>query len=138
MYPGLFAALFIALLLTGIAVAAGRRGPWGAAWALFLVLFLALWMVALYTRAVGPVYFGIAWLPIIIAGILLIFLLVAAIPDANHWRDEAMRNSETGKVSEADQAPVVPRKGTGRLFWILILLMVAAIMIGMVNPQQAL
>lgn len=138
MYAGFFAALFMALFLTAIAVVTGRRGPWGAAWALFLVLFLALWMVAIYVRSVGPVHFGIAWLPMMIAGILLAFLLAAVVPGASHWRDESMRNTETGKVSEANDPPAIPRTGTGRLFWILILLMVAAIIIGMVNPQPAL
>jgi hypothetical protein len=137
-YPGLLAALVVALLLTVISVAIGRRGPWGASWAFFLVLFLALWMVAIYIPAAGPVYLGIAWLPIIIAGILLALLLAAAIPDVNHWRDESIRDTETSKVTGLDNKPDIRQTRIGRFFWILILLMVAAIIIGMTNPQPAL
>lgn len=136
-FSGLIAALVVAIVMTVIVVALGRRGPWGSAWTFFLVIFLALWIVSIYIRSVGPVYYGIAWMPIIIAGTLLALLLAAAIPDANHWRD---RNIRERKESPADsgEAALLPQTGAGRFFWILILLMIMAIIIGMTNPQPAL
>jgi hypothetical protein len=101
----------------------------------FLILFLSLWIVSIYIRSVGPVYLGIAWVPIIIAGILLAVLLAAAIPDTN--RDQSLRDTQSSKVSQADEQDV-RNTSVGRFFWILILLMITAIIIGMMNPQPAL
>jgi hypothetical protein len=138
MFSGLFAALIIALIITVIAAALGRKGPWGAAWSLFLVLFLGLWLVTLFLRAVGPVYYGIAWVPLLIAGVLLALLLVAAIPDANHWRDASIRNTDSGKVGDVREDRQLSGSGVSGFFWVLIMLMVMAIIIGMLNPQAAL
>jgi hypothetical protein len=132
MYSGLVAALLISLLLTLISVFLFRRkGPWGSAWTFFLVVFLTLWVVSIYIAPIGPIYIGIAWAPLIIAGILLTILLIASMPTANDWRDESIKStSETKK--ESLQRPV------SRFFWVLIVLLAMAIMIGMMNPQKAL
>jgi amino acid transporter len=135
MYTGFISALVVSVVITVIAVVAGRKGPWGTAWTFFLILFLSLWIVSIYIRSVGPVYLGIAWVPIIIAGILLAVLLAAAIPDTN--RDQSLRDTQSSKVSQADEQDV-RNTSVGRFFWILILLMITAIIIGMMNPQPAL
>lgn len=137
MYSGFLAALTIALLLTVIAVFVFKRsGPWGTAWSFFLVLFLGLWALSLYVRAVGPVYWGVAWLPIVFGGIMLSILLIAVVPDANHLRDNVIRERNTGRPTDTRADLTVPK--AGRFFWILILLFIIAILIGMVNPQMAL
>lgn len=133
MYSGLIAALLIALVLTFISVFFLRRkGPWGSAWTFFLVLFLALWAVSIYIAPAGPIYYGVAWAPLLIAGILLAVLLIASMPDANHWRDENIR------TTEAQAQPYDRPTAIGRFFWTLIILLAIAIMIGMINPQKAL
>jgi hypothetical protein len=131
MYSGLVAALVISAFLTIISVFLLRKkGPWGSAWTLFLVVFLGLWAVSIYLAPVGPTYQGVAWAPLLIAGVLLTLLLIASMPGANEWRDESM---------EAERSPnkVTPPKAS-RLFWILIVLLAIAVMIGMMNPQKAL
>jgi hypothetical protein len=62
-------------------------------------------------------------------------LLAAAIPDTN--RDQSLRDTQSSKVSQADEQDV-RNTSVGRFFWILILLMITAIIIGMMNPQPAL
>jgi hypothetical protein len=137
MYYGIFAAFFIAFALTGIAVVAfGRRGPWGAAWTFFLFLFLALWIVSIYLPHVGPLYWGIAWIPLIITGVIIALLLATTIPGANEWRDESIRDTETSKPTPVNTAPK-RSSGISHFFWILIIIMVVIIMIGMLNPQPA-
>jgi apolipoprotein N-acyltransferase len=90
----------IALIITVIAALIFKRtGPWGTAWAFFLFLFLVLWMVSIYLRNVGPVYWGIAWLPLLLSAVLPALLLANIIPDANHWRDESLKNSGISKES---------------------------------------
>jgi len=131
MYTGLVAALLISSLLTVISVFLLRkRGPWGSAWTLFLVIFLALWTVSIYLAPVGPTYYGVAWAPLIIAGILLTLLLIVSMPGANEWRDESVGPEHRTKKD-------VPAKAS-RLFWVFIFLLAMAIMIGMINPQKAL
>lgn len=131
MYSGLVAALLISAFLTVISVFLLRKkGPWGSAWTLFLVVFLTLWAVSIYLAPVGPIYQGVAWVPLIIAGILLTLLLIASMPGANEWRDESMEKERAPKkVTEAKAS---------KLFWILIVLLAMAVMIGMMNPQKAL
>lgn len=131
MYSGLVAALLISSFLTIISVFLLRKkGPWGSAWTFFLVVFLTLWAVSIYLAPVGPTYQGVAWAPLIIAGILLTFLLLASMPGANEWRDESIKSEHPSKKVSQGKA--------GRLFWIFIFLLALAVMIGMMNPQKAL
>jgi hypothetical protein len=95
-------------------------------------------MISLYLRSVGPVYFGIAWAPIVIAGIILAVLLGGAIPDPNTWRDESMRDSQTGRPLNIDETSESRPPGAGKFFWILIVMMIIAILIGMINPPVVL
>ncbi len=132
MYSGLVAALLIALVLTFISAFLLRRtGPWGSAWSFFLVIFLALWAVAIYIAPVGPIYQGVAWAPLVIAGVLLAILLIASMPNANDWRDSNIKE-DSKRESSALPKPI------NRFFWVLLVLLAAAVMIGMMNPQKAL
>jgi hypothetical protein len=131
MYSGLVAALLISSFLTIIsAFLIRKKGPWGSAWTLFLVVFLTLWAVSIYLAPVGPTYQGVAWAPLLIAGVLLTLLLIASMPGANEWRDESMESQRPPKkVIQGKASP---------LFWVVIVMLAIAVMIGMINPQKAL
>jgi hypothetical protein len=103
-YPGLFAAALISLILTVASVFfLGKRGPWGSIWTFFLVLFLTLCTVSIYIAPIGPVYWGVAWIPITIAGIIVTILLIAAMPHPVHSDIQVNRNTNTTKpVAESD------------------------------------
>jgi hypothetical protein len=137
MYPGLFAAALISLILTVVSVFfLGKRGPWGSIWTFFLVLFLTLCTVSIYVAPIGPVYWGIAWIPITIAGIIVTILLIAAMPHVPiDKRDKINKNTATTEIDIRSDFPGTP---VGRFFWALIILFVIAIIIGMANPQLAL
>ena len=133
-YSGLFAAALIALVLTVASVFfLGRKGPWGSMWTFFLVLFLTLSTVSIYVAPIGPVYWGIAWIPIVVAGIIVTLLLMAAMPHPVH--KDARGDSDASEVYAKPDFPVTP---VGRFFWVLVILFVIAIIIGMANPQSAL
>jgi hypothetical protein len=127
-YTGLFAAALISLILTVTAVFfLGKRGPWGSIWTFFLVLFLTLWTLSIYIVPIGPVYWGIAWIPLTIAGLIVTALLLAAMPHPPVDR------------GQPDKAAVDVKSGLpGHFFWALIILFVIAIIVGMANPQKAL
>ncbi|HYG18094.1 MAG TPA: hypothetical protein VD816_04160 [Ohtaekwangia sp.] len=139
MYAGLIAALMMALLFTVIAVFFfQRRGPWGSSWTFFIVLFLALWIVSIYVRSVGPIYWGIAWVPFFLVGLVVSILLVAIIPNAGRIGDGDPDKADPFPVTEEYQERNVRTGTTGKFFWILVLIMVMAIVVGMLNPQMAL
>ncbi|HLT75659.1 MAG TPA: hypothetical protein VKZ68_11245 [Ohtaekwangia sp.] len=125
---GLLGALIVALVITlFVRLILQSNGPWGTAWSLFAFLFLALWTVSLYVRATGPLFIGIPWLPISFTGVALALLLLA-IPNT--------RRDASGETSATVTPPPSGEK-LGRFFWILMAFFVAAIVIGMVNPQMA-
>ena len=131
-YPGLFAAALISLILTVTSVFfLGKRGPWGSIWTFFLVLFLTLWTVSIYAAPIGPLYWGVAWIPITIAGLIITALLISAMPHTHDAPDK-----DIGVATNATHR--LPDRPVGKFFWVLIILFVIAIFIGMMNPQKAL
>lgn len=132
-FSGLFAAALIALVLTVASVFfLGNRGPWGSVWTFFLVLFLALATVSIYIAPIGPVQWGVAWIPITIAGIIVTILLIAAMP---HPPSRPGLRAEKSAAEDQSDLPATP---IGRFFWVLVILLVIAIVVGMLNPQPAL
>jgi hypothetical protein len=111
----------------------GMRGPWGSLWSLFLFLFLALWVIGLYINPIGPVYWGISWVPIIFAGILFAILFIAIAPTVN---DSTTLRDKQGKVIEPDSMDTRMKTrehayaATGSFFWVLMALFVMAIIFG--------
>lgn len=120
-----FAELFTAALLAIILVMAftfvlGRGGTWpGVGW-FFVIVFLGAWAVGAWSTPVGPVFYGVSWLPFLF-GALAFALILAAISDA----DRRPRPT-TGEVMEAEALAV------GSFFWLLLLLLAIAIVAGAV------
>jgi hypothetical protein len=139
---GFIVALIIAIFITGLAALGIRRkGPWGSVWTFFLFTFLAMWTSTIYVRGVGPVYYGIAWLPLLFLSIILFVLLV--VPGANRFRDDAIGNAGSMKVVSAPNANEVARANrvsptAGKFFWIMITLLIIAIILGIINPKWVL
>jgi hypothetical protein len=135
MYSAIIAAIGVALVVTILFVVLGMRGPWGSAWTLFLFLFMAMWVTGLYVSPVGPVYWGIAWVPIIFAGILFSILLIAVMPDASRnkrrLRNGKLENeNRDANISDPDSAEI-NSTAIGSFFWILIMLFTLAIIVGL-------
>jgi hypothetical protein len=123
MVSGFITALIASVIITLVVVIILKsKGPWGTAWSLFVFLFLALWTVSLYIRAMGPSYLGVSWLPVVFAGLLLTILLLSLPTTA---ANEAVADS-------------APSRSANKFFWILLAIFIFAIIIGMFNPQLAL
>jgi hypothetical protein len=133
-YSGFFAAALIALALTVASVFfLGKRGPWGSIWTFFLVLFLTLWTVSIYVAPIGPVYWGVAWIPLAISGLIITVLLIAAMPHPGG----PSREKENVTIP-SDTNPNFGHGTGSKFFWALIILFIIAIIIGMTSPQRAL
>lgn len=125
----LLTAFITALILVAIfSLAFNNRGPWGSVWTFFLVLFLGIWAVALWVRPIG-VYtiWGVDWLPAVVIGLMLAFLIVAIVPAETDASTRADRNAAVDKsLPEERKAGVA----MGAFFWVLLILFVIIIILG--------
>ncbi len=48
------------------------RGPWDNYWSSFLMMFLGLWAAQVWIDPMGPVFAGVSWLPLLLAGVYLL------------------------------------------------------------------
>ena len=91
---------------------------------LFIILFLATWAGGVWITPFGPAAWGVFWLPFLVVGIIVAFLIVALVPSSR-------RRPRTRK--EAAQQAEEEREATsmiGGLFWFFIILLIIAIIAG--------
>lgn len=128
-FVDVIAAILIALFFTLLlAFALKMKGPWGSLWLIFLVILLGVWAASLWIEPAGPVYWNIAWLPLLTIGLILALVLIAAIPTAREQRrlstEETDENSETSKNEKRTIVAV------SAFFWILLAILAFTIIIG--------
>jgi hypothetical protein len=117
--------LIIALLLTGIFAAGFRRNrTLPALFTFFIVLFLSTWAAGAWIEPVGPVIWGIAWVPFFAIGLIFAFLLAALLPPAPPPRTVIEREEQ---VEEAGAAGFFIALNI--FFWILIVGLLAALLV---------
>jgi hypothetical protein len=111
------AALAITLLVTLLFSSLSGR-PFRGLWLLFILIFLATLSGQLWIAPVGPVTWGIAWVPLIAVALFLTFLLMAlAPPPPEVNRTEKPQNEGAFIV-------------LGGFFWLLMILLLIAIIAG--------
>lgn len=111
----LFALVISFLLALVFGLGLRRPGPWGGFFWFFLLLFFATWALAAWVTPVGPVAYGVAWVPVAVGGLLVAMILAAAGPP------RAMESSPGEGPSEAAVSVTV-----GVLFWAAIVLLALA------------
>jgi K+ transporter len=95
-------------------------GPWENFWIFLLILTLAGLAAGFWIAPVGPVMWGIAWVPILIVIIIFALLLGAASP---RQQERTVTNSENGEPAPQDRKAAT----IGALFWILLIFLLGAI-----------
>ena len=121
--------LFIALFIASIFFYGFRsRGPWGAFWVFLLILFLSAWVGRLWIAPAGPVIWGFAWLPVIFF-VLIIALAIAVASPREEERTVDYEDTRT-EVTEGDRQAAA---AFGIFFWILLLILIAAIIAGLLR-----
>lgn len=144
---GVLGAILIAIFISAIFYfALNARGPWGSLWTFFLVLLLVVWAASLWVRPIGPVYWGIAWIPLFFVGILMA-LLLAAIPaygtreaEIEDTGEDVIIVEEKSRVAEnpqIDPAEAERRSEINRTaatvtgtFWVLLVILLIVIILG--------
>ena len=126
----LFYALIIALLLALVFAAFNNRGPWGNFWIFFIIIFLGMWLIGLWFQPAGPVWNGVAWLDLLIVGIILSLLLGAAAEKQN--KDQEFPRTPEGEVDLVEAARQEPGAMilSGIMFWMFMALLIALVVIG--------
>jgi hypothetical protein len=120
----LFALFFAVILFAFLAGALGLKGPWSRLFWLFIVLFLATWVGGAWLTPMGPLMGGAYWLPFLVAGIVFtVFLAAFTLPAPRETTVELVDEKE----KEAERKAAMTALGI--FFWILILLLVAAIIV---------
>ncbi|HTE30799.1 MAG TPA: hypothetical protein VK666_10530 [Chryseolinea sp.] len=145
---GIVAVLLLSVLLT-LAFVFGlkTKGPWGNGWTFFIVITLSLCTVSLWVPPAGPVWFGAAWIDLLITGLLVSFILSAVTPSTNQYSvmnndftqgnhsDNAFSSLNKTDKSEATAFRRAVQKDkaivtAGSFFWMLLLLLCVLIIIG--------
>jgi len=128
----LFYIILLAIVISFIfSVGLSNRGPWNSFWIFFLVLILGMLAMSLWVAPFGPVWYGVAWLDILIFGIIIALLISAAAAgrDRNYYR---LRRGEVDIVAEA-KAERGAKTLFGVFFWLFIVAMVIAIVAGILR-----
>lgn len=129
------AAVSIAILISLIFFyALSARGPWGSLWSFFLIILLLVWGASLWVSPVGPVYWGVAWAPLIFIAIVVAVLLAAIPTSGSHPKkrrgDVGDPGFGTGTASDEEKAAA---GAVGFMFWVLIGLLIVGIVAGYVT-----
>ena len=106
-------ALVIGLVVVAIFSYGLRRpGPWGGFLWFFLLVFLGAWAIGVWAEPVGPVAWGVAWVPILLAAVL-IALVVAAMPPIEARPVEPVETAAPPSI--------------GAFFWLLVFFLVVIV-----------
>jgi len=109
----IFITLFFGFLFF---YALGATGPWDSLWAFILILFLSIFLFTIWVTPIGPIWWGVAWIDILIIGLFFALLLAAVSPTKKSVRRKEPIPVDSGKNEEA----IV----IGAFFWILILIII--------------
>lgn len=118
-YTVIPAALIITLILTFVLSLFSKR-PLRSFTLFFLLLFLISWSGQLWISPVGPVIWGITWVPLLMVAVffsLLVFALLPAIPAPKESRADV----------KAGEGPLIV---FGVFFWIILILLTISIVLG--------
>ncbi len=120
----ILAAIFIGTLFFYVFKFAG---PWGTLWSFLLILIAAGLAAAAWVEPVGPVYYDVAWFPIIFV-IVAFALLLAAVTPPNSRR--GLEYAEEGSETLKEETPYVALSG---FFWIFLTLLIFAAIWGILR-----
>lgn len=131
---GIIAAILIAILISAVFYYGfSYTGPWGSFWTFFLVLLLIVWAASLWVEPVGPVYWGVAWVPLFFIG-LIFALLLAAVPtyDTRPEEDVIIEEevAEPSEIQRRREAEAASAAAIGWIFWAFIAILFLAVIIG--------
>jgi len=83
----IIAVAALSLILTAIFVfALGTKGPWRSTWSFLLVVLIALSADCIWAPPAGPVWYGVAWIDLLLTGLFVCIILSAMTPSTEQRR----------------------------------------------------
>jgi len=110
-------ALIITLVIMFLVSLLSRR-PVRGLWLFFLIVFLATWAGQLWVTPFGPMYWGIAWIPLLVVSVFFWLLILALLPPLTEPKAGEVKTGDSGWTA------------LGVFFWIMLLLLILSIAIG--------
>ena len=101
-------------------------GPWGTFWSFIIILILAGLAAEAWITPIGPVTWGVAWAPTLLAIIVISLLLAAASPP----RDARKSTGPTAEPANKEEAAAV---AIGGFFWLLLFLLLGIALWGIID-----
>lgn len=118
----LFSLILATFFTLFFALGFRNRGPWDSIGVFFLINFLGIWVAAIWLVPIGPLYYGVPWLPLFFVGLLISLLLSASIP-VQHTR----RREEKFLNPRPDESALAI---FGMFFWLLLAFLIGLIILG--------
>ena len=122
MVPFLAAVVIAVISTLLVSVGVERERDRSAILVFFLMLFLPLWGLAVWMPPVGPLYYGIAWLQMIVWATLIVLFMAAVMPPRYY------RRRKLNVLTAAEQREWA--RGVGVFFWFFGLVTLTLIVIG--------
>lgn len=132
-FAELIGSLFVAVFITGIFYFALKtRGPWGSVWTFFFVMLLIIWAASLWINPAGPIFLGVAWVPLLIIGFLvgLLFIALPKAPDTRKPFERKREISDDSRELSGEEEPTDAAVKVSGIFWVLILALFLAVILG--------
>jgi hypothetical protein len=106
-------------------------GPWGSFWTFLLVLILGGLAASAWIAPVGPVYYEVAWIPILL--IILIFALFLAAATPPGARRHPYKTAAEEELEPNNLASTGAVAAFGIFFFLLIIFLLVVAVIGIVS-----
>lgn len=132
-FAELIGSLFIAVFITTIFYFALKsRGPWGSFWIFFFVVLMIVWAASLWINPAGPVFLGVAWVPLLVIGFLvgLLFIALPKAPDSRRPFERKREISDDPRELSGEDEPTDAAIKVSGIFWVLIVALFLAVILG--------
>ena len=124
MFLGEFIFAFcIALIFLLLSTLVLKRTWLWSPWWTFFVVFLAAWAGSLWITPIGPLLFGIYWLPMIYVAFIFIVLLAAVSRPGS-------QRTKVETISQVKQEEAAVEKVLNAFFWLLLISLIIVIILG--------
>lgn len=128
---GVVILFFIALLIGALFFYGFKtRTPWGAFWIFLMFLFLAALVGRFWITPVGPVTYGVAWLPIVFFVFMIALIIAATAPVQDRRTTEKVVEPD---ITKPDAKGAIA--AFGLFFWLMLLFFIIAIIAGLTQIQ---
>lgn len=122
----------LALLFSGLTQKSAAKSSF---WPLFVIFSLSIWVASIWLTPAGPIWYGIAWVDLLVVGVLLV-LLVGAASGTGH-----QPSSPQTYLPDEEEVDIVAesKKDTtaitlfGVFFWLFVASLIVLAIIGLTN-----